>query len=81
MQVNEVLRFVISSCDLSYRQVSATLGKSPNWAGIVSMPSRTPSTATLADVADVCGYDLQLVRRDTGATVTVTPPRRAGDGA
>lgn len=80
MQVNELLRALVERSGKSYRQVSAELGKSPNWAGAVSMPTRSPAMATVADVADVAGCDVCIVDRETGAVVaTVTPPRRAAD--
>ena len=38
---------------------------------------RTPSLATVASVADVCGVDVVLVDRVTGERVgVVDPPRR-----
>lgn len=81
MLVNQVLRSVIERSGKSYRQVSAELGKSQNWAGAVSMPSRSPALATVADVADVAGCDVCVIDRETGAVVaTVTPPRRAQEG-
>lgn len=80
MQVNELLRALVERSGKSYRQVSAELGKSPNWAGAVSMPTRSPAMATVADVADVAGCDVAIIDRETGAVVaTVTPPRRAAD--
>ena len=80
MQVNELLRALVERSGKSYRQVSAELGKSPNWAGAVSMPTRSPAMATVADVADVAGCDVAIIDRETGAVgATVTPPRRAAD--
>lgn len=82
MQVNNVMRALVERSGKSYRQVSAELGKSATWASNVAMPTRTPRLDTVADVADVAGCDVCIIDRDTGAVVaTVTPPRRAGDGA
>lgn len=79
MQVNELLRSLIERSGKSYRQVSAELGRSPNWAGAVSMPTRSPALATVTDVADVADCDVCIIDRKTGAVVaTVTPPRKAG---
>lgn len=42
------------------------------------MPSRSPALATVADVADACGFALAVVDRETGETVgTIEPPRAA----
>lgn len=77
MQVNQVVSAVVSNSGMSYNAVSAKLCKSREYARNIAVRASAPRLDTVADIADVCGYDLQLVRRDTGATVTVTPPRRA----
>lgn len=80
MQINKLLRAIIERSGKSYRQVSAELGRSPNWAGAVSMPTRSPAMATVVDVADVAGCDVCIIDRKTGAVVaTVTPPRKASN--
>lgn len=77
MQVNQVVSAVVCYSGMSYNAVSAKLGKSREYARNIAVRTSAPRLDTIADIADVCGYDLQLVRRDTGAMVTVTPPRRA----
>lgn len=77
MQVNQVVSAVVSNSGMSYNAVSAKLCKSREYARNIAVRASAPRLDTVADIADVCGFDLQLVRRDTGATVTVTPPRRA----
>ena len=63
---------------MSGRALSAELGKSPNWAGVSSMPGRSPELATVTDVADVAGVDVVLVDRATGERVAVVDPPRRG---
>lgn len=77
MLVNELIDFVAKTSGMPGERISLELGRSRSFVSVVRSSARTPRVDTVADIADVCGYDLQLVRRDTGATVTVTPPRRA----
>lgn len=77
MLVNELIDFVVKTSGMPGERISLELKRSRSFVSVVRSSARTPRIDTVADIADVCGYDLQLVRRDTGATVTVTPPRRA----
>ena len=81
MQVNEVIRFLVDNAGTNCNAAAAALGRSREYVrNAAARPS--PSLATVADVADVCGVDVVLVDRATGAALgTVTPPRRecAGD--
>lgn len=79
MQVSTCIREIVGSRGTSLRSVSLDLGKAETWGKIVSKPTRSPALATVADVADVLGYDLAIVDRETGETVgTIEAPRRAG---
>ena len=78
MQVNTCIRELVSSRAISARQVSADLGKSPTYVQMLGAPTRSPALATVADIADVLGYDVAIVDRATGEIVAVVdPPRRA----
>lgn len=65
------------------QSVSRAMGKDPTWCRNTSRPGRSPELATVADVADVLGYDVAIVDRESGGVVAVVdPPRRAaGDSA
>ena len=79
MQVNTCIREIVASRGVSLRSVSADLGKSPTWTANVAQPTRSPALATVADVADVLGYRLEVVDVATGDAVgTIEAPRRAG---
>lgn len=78
MQVSTCIREIVGSRGASLRSVSLDLGKAETWGKIVSKPTRSPALATVADVADVLGYDLAIVDRETGETVgTIEAPRHA----
>lgn len=79
MQINRCIRELVDSTPgASMRGVSVALGKADTYVRNVSQPSRSPALATVADVADVLGYDLVLVRRSDGTAMgTIEPPRKA----
>ena len=78
MQVNTCIREIVGARGASLRSVSLDLGKAETWGKIVSKPTRSPALATVADVADVLGYRLDVVDTSTGELVgTIEAPRRA----
>ncbi len=78
MQVNTCIREMLNARSISPRRVSADLGRSPEYVRNVAAPGRSPALATVADIADVLGYDVVLVDRSTGSTIgTIEPPRKA----
>lgn len=82
MLVNTCIRDMCKASGASLRSVSLGLGKADTWGKTVSKPTRSPALATVADVADVLGYDLAIVDRETGKRVgTIEAPRRAGAGS
>ncbi len=80
MQVDSVIREIIKKRGASMRGVSASLEKSQAWARNVAAPGRSPALATVADIADVLGYDVAIIDRETGEQVgTIEPPRRKAE--
>lgn len=78
MQVDTCIREMCKASGSSMRSVSAELGKSPAYVRLAGRAGGSPALATVADVADVLGYDLAIVDRETGETVgTIEAPRRA----
>lgn len=79
MQVNTCIRELLAARGVSPRRVSAGLGRSSEYVRNVAQPTRSPALATVADVADVLGYRLDVVDVSTGEAVgTIEAPRRAG---
>lgn len=79
MQVNAVIRSMLDARGVSPRHVSAVLGRSSEWCRVVALPTRSPALATVADVADVLGYDVSIIDRASGEVVArVDPPTRGG---
>lgn len=78
MQVDACIREMCKASGASMRSVSADLGKSPAYVRLAGRAGGSPALATVADVADVLGYDIAIVDRETGEAVgTVEAPRRA----
>lgn len=78
MQVNTCIRELLDARAISPRRVSAELGRSSEYVRNVAMPTRSPALATVADVADVLGYDVVVRDRRTGEDVgTIEAPRRS----
>ena len=79
MQINRCIRELVDATPgASMRGVSVALGKADTYVRNVAAPGRSPALATVADVADVLGYDLVFVRRSDGeAFGTIEPPRKA----
>lgn len=77
MQVDSVIKELISHSRLSYRGMSAALGRSPEWARLTAQPGRDPKLSTVAAVADAAGCDVAIIDRATGERLgTVEPPER-----
>lgn len=85
MKTTDAMHAAIDASGMSSRAVSVKMGKSANYVSAVIASSRNKGggvySATLANLADVCGYALALVPvadlPDTA--ITVDPPERGGD--
>ena len=77
MQVEDTISKLIESRGTSAGRVSADLERSRSYvAGVAGRPG--VALGTVADVADVLGYELAVIDRETGEAVAVIePPRRA----
>ena len=77
VQVNALIRWLCDSRGRSMNAVSGDLGRSREYVRQSSL-AKAPALGTVADVADVLGYDLAIIDRKTGEAVAVIePPRRA----
>lgn len=69
MQAQEAFRYVLDNSGKSQRQISRDLGKVDTFISSMLSGGRTPGLQLMANVSDVCGYDLVLVNRSTGETI------------
>jgi transcriptional regulator with XRE-family HTH domain len=71
MDGKDALSHIIKADGKPYRTISTELGRSPNFVSNYLATKRSPDTDLLADVANVCGYRLQLVGH--GEVLTLGP--------
>ena len=71
MQAQEAFRYALDNSGKSQRQISRDLGKVDTFISSMLSGGRTPGLQLMANVADVCGYDLLLVDRTTGDTIKI----------
>lgn len=82
MQTLEAINAAISSSNQTVREVSQAMGKSDGYISSVIASSKRKGggvySATLANLADVCGYALALVPADKvdGDMLVIDPPSR-----
>ncbi len=80
MDTNDVMRAMVSHAGLSSRAASAALGRSPSWLSATLARPGSSEAATVAQLADACGYVLAAV--PAGAPLPpgsmVIDPRPAG---
>lgn len=82
MQVDRLIRWIVEASPQSMQSVSRELGHEASWCRSVARAGRSPALATIADVADVLGYDVAIVDRESGKIVAVVdPPRHDGGGS
>lgn len=73
MDSREVLRYVVNQSGKSQRAISIELGKVPTYISATFTQGSIPTIETLANIANVCGYDLALINRATGETIAIDP--------
>lgn len=81
MDTLSAVNSVIRDSGLTSRRVSQMMGKSESYMSAAIAQSKRKgggfNSATLAELADVCGYKLALVPRDRvpESAVVIDPPR------
>lgn len=76
MQTFEAIRAMLGASGKSQRGVSIELGRTHNWLNSTLGIAQDTKAGTLAAIAKVCGYELQLVNRDTGDVLTIDPTQK-----
>lgn len=71
MQTIDAMRAMIDQSGLTHRQIAHRLGKYDAYVSQVVSRARDPQASTLADIARACGYRLDLVPMDGGASITI----------
>ena len=64
-----VIRALLTDSGVSMRGVSRMMGRNDNYMAITLSKSKRPGLEIVAEVADTLGYDLQIVKRDSGEVI------------
>ena len=73
MKVNEAISHMLETSKRSAYNVSLAMGKAHSYVNSLSKRKGFVSAHVLSSIADVCGYDLLLVNRQTGETIPIDP--------
>ena len=76
MDALSALNTAVAHSGLTRSKVSVQAGRSRQFIATIMGQGHTPSSDTLADFADICGYDLALIKRDGSETIIIDPPKR-----
>lgn len=71
MKARQALYKIVESSGKSRIQVSSELGRSRNYITNYFVNDMNPGADTLAQIADVCGWDMVLRNRSTGEEIPI----------
>ena len=71
MKVNDAILHMLETSKRSAYNVSLAMGKAHSYINSLSKRKGFVSAHVLASIADVCGYDLLLVNRQTGEATPI----------
>lgn len=77
MDAHDVIRFLTENGAISMRVASQTMGRFPTYLATARQRGLAPQIDTMAEIADVYGYDLLLRNRADGTETKIDPPERA----
>ena len=70
MDASDALREIVEASGLTHRQIETRAGRYGGWVG-QSLARPRPGADLLAAIATACGYRLELVPMDGGASITI----------
>lgn len=71
MNTTNAVRALLARSGLTSYKVSRGLGRHSSYVSTMLRRGSTPSADLLAQMADVCGYDLRLISRDGLDSITI----------
>ena len=75
MQVKDALNSVIEESGRTKYSVSRDLGRGRNYVYKMFDRGSNPAYETILSIANLCGYDLALIKRDGSRTILLDPPK------
>ena len=79
MDAHNVIRFLTEGSAISMRVASQRMGRKPTFLATIKFNGRIPKLNTMAEIANVYGYDLLLRNRADGQEILIEP-RTEGQG-
>ena len=76
MQPRNVIPTIVSSSGKSMQSISLAIGRTRTYINSTIQNRSISHVDTVAAVADVCGYDLLLRKRDDGTEIIIDPPQK-----
>lgn len=76
LSARQALNFVVSHSGKPKEVISTEMGRTKGFISATTSRGTVPKVDTFAIVADVCGYDLMLKRRDDGRTIIIDPSKQ-----
>jgi len=74
MDAEKMLACITSDADMSMRVASQKMGRHPTFLATLRQKGSVPRISTMAEIADVYGYDLLLRKRADGQEIVIDPP-------
>ena len=75
MQALLAFRTMVTHSGKPREVLSKEMGRGKGFLNVTINRGTIPKADTLALIADVCGYDLQLVKRDGTEVIIIDPPK------
>ena len=73
MNAHDATLEIIGDSGMSVRKLSIAVGNTSSYLNRVIHKNGSPHVDKLAKLADICGYDLLLRRRDDDYEITIDP--------
>ena len=71
MDTTKAIREMIEASGMTHRQIASRMGRYDAYVSQLVSRGTEPRVDTLASVASACGYRLELVPLDGGASITI----------
>lgn len=74
MDVFDTIRSMMNSSGLSFRKLGDLINRKGGYISSIIFKRQVPSVSVLAMIANACGYDLLVRRRDDSSEIIIDPP-------
>lgn len=74
MDLKNAMNEIMDESGMSRYAIAKTMGRSNNYVYNLFGRGGYPSYQVASDIADICGYDLALVKRDGSRTIILDKP-------